>query len=73
MHFTGHKTSAMFERYNTIDEDDAKEALRKSDRFLDGAGEENGRSEECSHSAPKEKEAKWGIGRRYLTPMNYFK
>jgi hypothetical protein len=45
----------MFERYNTINEDDAKEALRKLDRFLVAAGEENRRSEECSHNAPEEK------------------
>ncbi len=37
-HFTGHKTSAMFDRYNTIDDEDAREALRKLNAFLEGAG-----------------------------------
>ena len=36
MHLTGHKTSAMFDRYNTIDKDDAKDALRRMDQFLEG-------------------------------------
>ena len=53
MHFTGHRTSAMFDRYNTIDDEDARDALRKLNAFLEGAGKENGKSDECSHSAPE--------------------
>ncbi|PKN66313.1 MAG: hypothetical protein CVU57_06480 [Deltaproteobacteria bacterium HGW-Deltaproteobacteria-15] len=53
MQLTGHKTSAMFERYNTVDEEDAKDALRKLKKFLDGP--EGASSGECSHSAPEGK------------------
>jgi integrase len=53
MHFTGHKTSAMFERYNTIDEEDAKDALRKLDGLLEATEREKRKSDECSHSAPE--------------------
>jgi hypothetical protein len=53
MHFTGHRTSAMFDRYNTIDEEDAKDALRKLDEFLKEAEPEKRKSDECSHSAPE--------------------
>ncbi len=35
MQLTGHRTSAMFERYNTVDEEDAMEALKRLNRFLD--------------------------------------
>ena len=35
MKMTGHKTSAMFDRYNTIDEDDARDALKKLNEFLE--------------------------------------
>jgi integrase len=41
MKLTGHKTAAMFHRYNTVDTADAKEAYRKLEGFLDqdqGAG-----------------------------------
>jgi len=34
MKITGHKTMSMFERYNTVDSDDALTALRKLDEFL---------------------------------------
>jgi len=34
MKITGHKTLSMFERYNTIDKDDAHEAIKKLDDFL---------------------------------------
>jgi integrase len=34
MKLTGHKTAAMFHRYNTVDAADAKEAYRKLDGFL---------------------------------------
>ena len=40
MKMTGHKTSAMFDRYNTVDEEDAKEALKKLDKFLESKGKE---------------------------------
>jgi integrase len=52
MKLTGHKTSAMFDRYNTIDEDDAKDALKKLNEFLQKQEEEEVVPEECSHSAP---------------------
>ena len=35
MKITGHKTQAMFNRYNTIDQDDAILAMRKLDKHLD--------------------------------------
>jgi len=35
MQLTGHKTAAMFHRYNTVDTADAKEAYRKLEVFLD--------------------------------------
>ncbi len=53
MQLTGHKTSAMFERYNTVDEEDAKDALRKLKKFLEGP--EKAAPGECSHSAPEGK------------------
>ena len=53
MHFTGHKASAMFERCNTIDEEDAKDALRKLDELLEGRETPKRKSDECSHSAPE--------------------
>ena len=34
MKLTGHKTSAMFNRYNAIDQDDAREAMHRLDQFL---------------------------------------
>ena len=34
MKLTGHKTAAMFHRYNTVDTADAREAYRKLDAFL---------------------------------------
>jgi integrase len=34
MEITGHSTREMFDRYNTIDADDAKEAIRKLEGFL---------------------------------------
>jgi integrase len=54
MHLTGHKTNAMFDRYNTIDEEDAREALRKLNVFLENQSQEEVVIDECSHSAPKE-------------------
>ena len=53
MHLTGHKTSAMFYRYNTIDEEDAKDAIRKLKEFLERRGNQGAAANECSHSAPK--------------------
>ena len=41
MKLTGHKTAAMFHRYNTVDTADAKEVYRKLEGFGDqdqGAG-----------------------------------
>ncbi|MBF0526830.1 MAG: hypothetical protein HQK56_17235 [Deltaproteobacteria bacterium] len=34
MQMTGHRTSAMFDRYNTVDEEDAREALVKLNQFI---------------------------------------
>ncbi len=34
MKITGHKTMSMFERYNTVDGNDAQEAFRRLDDFL---------------------------------------
>lgn len=34
MKITGHKTRSMFERYNTVDGDDAIEACKRLDAFL---------------------------------------
>lgn len=34
MKITGHKTMSMFERYNTVDRDDAHEAIKRLDDFL---------------------------------------
>ena len=34
MKLTGHKTLSMFNRYNTVDQDDALEAMRKLDLLL---------------------------------------
>jgi integrase len=34
MKLTGHKTTAMFHRYNTVDTQDAQEAYRKLEEFL---------------------------------------
>jgi hypothetical protein len=45
MKLTGHKTLAMFTRYNTVDSDDARLAMEMLCRFLEGA--------ECSYNAPE--------------------
>ena len=42
MKMTGHKTLAMFTRYDTVDPQDAQEALKQLDRLL--GGEENSAS-----------------------------
>ena len=34
MKLTGHKTLAMFNRYNTVDQVDAMDAMRRLDRYL---------------------------------------
>jgi hypothetical protein len=44
----------MFDRYNTIDEEDAREALRKLNVFLENQSQEEVVIDECSHSAPKD-------------------
>jgi integrase len=53
MHLTGHKTNAMFERYNTVDEEDAKDALQKLKEFLEGQAKKDEGTDECSYSAPE--------------------
>jgi len=37
MEIMGHSTREIFDRYNTIDGDDAKEAIRKFEGFLQSA------------------------------------
>jgi integrase len=39
MKITGHKTMAVFKRYNTIDEGDLKAAQRRMDTYMDTIGE----------------------------------
>lgn len=36
MKITGHKTASMFLRYNTVDKEDAREAMRNLERYLAG-------------------------------------
>lgn len=48
----GHKTGVMFDRYNTIDEEDARDALQRLNGFIEGQGRAALEAEECSHSAP---------------------
>jgi integrase len=45
MKLTGHKTAAMFHRYNTVDTADAREAYRKLEGFLD---QERGEGHSCN-------------------------
>jgi integrase len=61
MKLTGHKTAAMFHRYNTVDTADAREAYQKFDGLLAQEQEEvtpgglcSG-AKKCSHSAPTKK------------------
>jgi hypothetical protein len=35
MKITGHKTMAVFKRYNTVDENDLREAARRMDTYMD--------------------------------------
>jgi hypothetical protein len=39
MKITGHKTMAVFKRYDTIDEQDLKAAQRRMDTYMDTMGE----------------------------------
>ena len=39
MKITGHKTMAVFKRYNTIDEQDLQAAQRRMDTYMDTIGE----------------------------------
>ena len=39
MKLTGHKTPSMFQRYNTVDLDDAKNAFQKLDLLLEQGGD----------------------------------
>ncbi|MCL4501960.1 MAG: site-specific integrase [Deltaproteobacteria bacterium] len=54
MKLTGHKTPSMFQRYNTVDLDDAQDAYLKLEELL-GKDQERGatRAEMCSPGAPK--------------------
>ena len=60
MKMTGHKTAAMFHRYNTVDVDDGREALRKLEEYLLqernlAMGNPTPESAKSSHSAPVNK------------------
>lgn len=56
MKLTGHKTSSMFQRYTTVDIDDARNAYQKLEEHLSKEHGQDGTPEEkCSHSAPKRK------------------
>ena len=52
MHLTGHKTTAMFDRDDTIDEEDARDTLEKLKAYLKREAGQGDESDECSHSAP---------------------
>jgi integrase len=52
MELTGHKTPSRFQRYNTVDLADAKEAYQKLERCCGRA--KSTRTTKCSHSAPKQ-------------------
>jgi len=50
MEITGHSTREMFARYNTIDADDAREAIRRFEGFLQNVDQATvGKSAECSN------------------------
>jgi integrase len=53
MKLTGHKTLSMFQRYNHVDEADAREAMRKLEGFL-GASKEGAEGIVYSLSTPSE-------------------
>jgi integrase len=54
MKLTGHKTPSMFQRYNTVDIDDARNAYQKLEGHLgQGYDVEGAMKEKCSNSAPK--------------------
>ena len=60
MKITGHKTAAMFHRYNTVDVDDGREACRKLEEYLQqerylATGNPATDPAKCSHSAPVNK------------------
>jgi hypothetical protein len=44
----------MFDRYNTVDEEDAKDAMMKLNEFLKRQENRSAAPDECSHSAPTE-------------------
>ena len=39
MEITGHSTREMFDRYNTIDEDDARKAVNQFERFAESVNQ----------------------------------
>jgi hypothetical protein len=57
MKLTGHKTAAMFHRYNTVDAGDAREAYQKLGILLSQERQlvkpEGMEPRKCSHSAPE--------------------
>jgi hypothetical protein len=53
MKLTGHKTPAMFQRYNTVDVDDAKFAYRRMEELISQEQAQNAaRTKKCSQGAP---------------------
>lgn len=54
MKLTGHKTPSMFQRYNTVDLDDAKNAYQMLEALLEQEpGRDLAPARKCSHSAPE--------------------
>ena len=54
MKLTGHKTPSMFQRYNTVDLDDAKNAYQKLEALLEQEPDHDvALAGKCSHSAPE--------------------
>ena len=68
MQLTGHKTMAMFSRYNTVDKQDAKDALDKLNRLLERQVKSGSPADECSHSAPEGVDKKKRERHDCLTP-----
>jgi hypothetical protein len=52
MKLTGHKTPSMFQRYNTVDREDARKAYLQLEKLL-GRGPGAAGRNKSSHSAPE--------------------
>jgi integrase len=56
MKLTGHKTPSMFQRYNTVDVDDAKLAYRRLEELLSQEqAQDAARTKKCSQGAPDDR------------------